>query len=122
MRRRGRSGEEGFSLLEVMAAVAVLAIAVAALLKLSSGGLLLARGVQDRTALVAAAEESLAAAMAGGEQTRSILSEGNIECRVESLPFRKKEGSREKVMKIIVTARSTATGAEFILTSLKEER
>ena len=105
-----------------MAAVAVLAVAVAALLKLSSGGLRLARGVQDSTKLVAAAEESLVAATAGGAQAESLFSEGNIECRTQSFPFRNKEGSSQKLMKIIVTAKNTATGAEFTLTTLKNER
>lgn len=122
MRQGGRSGESGFSLLEVMAAVAVLAVAVAALLKLSSGGLRLARGVQDTTALVAAADERLMAIMAGDAQTESFFSDGSIECRSASFPFRNEEGSRQKVMKIIVTARNTATGAEFTLTSLREQR
>ena len=122
MRQGGRSGESGFSLLEVMAAVAVLAVAVAALLKLSSGGLRLARGVQDTTALVAAADEHLVAIMAGDAQTESFFSDGSIECRSASFPFRNEEGSRQKVMKIIVTARNTETGAEFTLTSLIEQR
>lgn len=122
MRQGGRSGESGFSLLEVMAAVAVLAVAVAALLKLSSGGLRLARGVQDTTALVAAADERLMAIMAGDAQTESFFSDGSIECRSASFPFRNEEGSRQKVMKIIVTARNTTTGAEFTLTSLREQR
>ena len=122
MRQGGRSGESGFSLLEVMAAVAVLAVAVAALLKLSSGGLRLARGVQDTTALVAAADERLMAIMAGDAQTENFFSDGSIECRSASFPFRNEEGSRQKVMKIIVTARNTATGAEFTLTSLIEQR
>ena len=122
MRQGGRSGESGFSLLEVMAAVAVLAVAVAAPLKLSSGGLRLARGVQDTTALVAAADERLMAIMAGDAQTESFFSDGSIECRSASFPFRNEEGSRQKVMKIIVTARNTETGAEFTLTSLIEQR
>ena len=122
MRQGGRSGESGFSLLEVMAAVAVLAVAVAALLKLSSGGLRLARGVQDTTALVAAADERLMAIMAGDAQTESFFSDGSIECRSASFPFRNEEGSRQKVLKIIVTARNTETGAEFTLTSLIEQR
>lgn len=122
MRQGGRSGESGFSLLEVMAAVAVLAVAVAALLKLSSGGLRLALGVQDTTALVAAADERLMAIMAGDAQTESFFSDGSIECRSASFPFRNEEGGRQKVMKIIVTARNPATGAEFTLTSLREQR
>lgn len=122
MRQGGRSGESGFSLLEVMAAVAVLAVAVAAILKLSSGGLRLARGVEDTTALVAAADERLMAIMAGDAQAESFFSDGSIECRSASFPFRNEEGSRQKVMKIIVTARDTATGAEFTLTSLREQR
>ena len=122
MRQGGRSGESGFSLLEVMAAVAVLAVAVAALLKLSSGGLRLARGVQDTTALVAAADERLMAIMAGDAQTESFFSDGSLECRSASFPFRNEEGSRQKVLKIIVTARNTETGAEFTLTSLIEQR
>lgn len=122
MRQGGRSGESGFSLLEVMAAVAVLAVAVAALLKLSSGGLRLARGVQDTTALVAAADEHLVAIMAGDAQAESFFSDGSIECRSASFPFRNEEGSRQKVLKIIVTARNTETGAEFTLTSLIEQR
>ena len=122
MRQGGRSGESGFSLLEVMAAVAVLAVAVAALLKLSSGGLRLARGVQDTTALVAAADERLMAIMAGDAQAESFFSDGSIECRSASFPFRNEEGSRQKVLKIIVTARNTETGAEFTLTSLIEQR
>lgn len=122
MRLSKRSGEEGFSLLEVMAAVAVLAVAVAALLQLSSGGLRLARGVEDTTALVAAAGESLMAAMAGGAHAESFFSSGNIECRTQSFPFRNKEGSSQKIMKIIVTAKNKATGAEFTLTTLKNER
>jgi len=122
VRQGGRSGESGFSLLEVMAAVAVLAVAVAALLKLSSGGLRLARGVQDTTALVAAADEHLVAIMAGDAQAESFFSDGSIECRSASFPFRNEEGSRQKVLKIIVTARNTETGAEFTLTSLIEQR
>lgn len=116
------SGQEGFSLLEVMAAVAVLAVAVAALLKLSSGGLRLARSVEDSTSLVAAAEESLLAATAGGVQVESFSSGGNIECRIQSFPFRNKEGSSHKIMKIIVTAKNRSTGAEFTLTTLKNEK
>lgn len=117
-----RSGQEGFSLLEVMAAVAVLAVAVAALLKLSSGGLKLARGVEDSTALVATADKSLIEAMAEGAQAENFFRDGNIECRTESVPFRNKEGSGKKMMKIIVTAKNKATGAEFTLTTLKKER
>lgn len=115
-------GEKGFSLLEVMAAVVVLAVAVAALLKLSSGGLRLARGVQDTTALVAAADEKLTAVMAGDALHDGFYSDGDIECRTVSFPFRNEEDSSRKVMKIIVTARNTTTGTEFILTSLKGER
>lgn len=116
-----RSGQEGFSLLEVMAAVAVLAVAVAALLKLSSGGLRLARGVEDTTALVGAADEGLTAAMTEGVQ-ESSFSSGNIECRTQTFPFRNKEGNGRKMTKIIVTAKNKATGAEFTLTTLKNEK
>lgn len=122
MSRLIRSGEEGFSLLEVMAAVAVLAFAVAALLKLSSGGLRLARGAQDSTTLVAAADEGLLAAITGDAQAEGFFYEGTIECRTQAFPFRNKEGSSQKLMKIIVTAKNTTTGAEFTLTTLKHEK
>lgn len=122
MNRSIRSREAGFSLLEVMAAVAVLAVAVAALLQLSSGGLRLARGVQESTALVAAADESLMTVITGGAQAESFFREGNIECRTRSFPFRNKEGGSRKIMKVIVTAKNTATGAEFTLTTLKNEK
>lgn len=122
MRLSNRSGEEGFSLIEVTAAVAVLAVAVAALLKLSSGGLRLARGVEDTTTLVAAADESLMAAIAGDAQEESFFRDGNIECRTQTFPFRNKAGSGKRIMKIIVTAKNRATGAEFTLTTLKTGR
>jgi prepilin-type N-terminal cleavage/methylation domain-containing protein len=122
VRLSNRSGEEGFSLLEVMAAVAVLAVAVAALLKLSSGGLRLARGVEDKTTLVAAADESLMAAIAGDAQEESFFRDGNVECRTQTFPFRNKAGSGRRIMKIIVTAKNRATGAEFTLTTLKSGR
>lgn len=105
-----------------MAAVAVLAVAVAALLKLSSGGLRLARSVEDTTSLVAAADEGLMAAITGGAQAESFFSNGNVECRTQAFPFRNKEGGSRKTMKVIVTAKNTATGAEFTLTTLKNEK
>lgn len=117
-----RIDENGFSLIEVMAAVVVLAIAVAGLLQLSSGGLRLARHVEDRTALVAAADGMLRTFWTGGVKAKEILQEtGDIECRAEVFPFRQKEERTSKLVEIAVTARNKTTGAEYRLTSLKEE-
>lgn len=122
MKRSEFSGEDGFSLIEVVAAIAVLAFAITALLKLSSGGLRLARAVEDKTALVAAADGTLRAFLAEGARTEGLMrDDGNIECLAEVFPFRKEEGRAAKLMKVVVTARNKATGAEFTLTSLKRE-
>lgn len=104
-----------------MAAVAVLAVTVAALLKLSSVGLRLARGAEDSTALMAAADEGLRTAVAGGLQEKRVFNDGNIEYMVETVPYRKEEGRQHQVMKITVTARNTATGAEFTLATLRAQ-
>lgn len=116
------SREEGFSLIEVVAALAVLAFAVTALLKLSSGGLRLARSVEDKTSVIVAADEALRAYLAGsGGAGLAASGSGDIECRTEVFPFGKKEGRESKMMKVVVTARNISTGAEFKLTSLKRE-
>lgn len=112
------SSESGFSLLEVMAAVAVLGFTVAALLKLASLGLTLARDVRETTALVSAADGQLRAALAGGLLEEGPFSKDGIECEVESVPYGEDQDSA--VMKITVTARDKATGAAYTLTTLKE--
>lgn len=112
------SSESGFSLLEVMAAVAVLGFTVAALLKLASVGLLLARDVRETTVLVAAADGQLRAAVSGAQLEESPCSKGGVECEVESIPYGNDEG--REVMKITVTARDKTSGAAYTLTTLKE--
>ena len=124
-------GQNGFAMVLVLWVVALLMaiipVFVYSMRSESSAALNMAdssvaRGVQDTTALVAAADERLMAIMAGDAQTESFFSDGSIECRSASFPFRNEEGSRQKVLKIIVTARNTETGAEFTLTSLIEQR
>lgn len=117
-----RLNDKGFSLIEVMAAVVVLAIAVAGLLKLASGGLRLARSVEDKTALVAAADGMLRTFWTDGVKSNELQSDtGDIECRAEVFPFRQKDERASRVVKIVVTARNKTTGMEYRLTSLKEE-
>lgn len=117
-----RIGDRGFSLIEVMAAVVVLAIAVAGLLKLSSGGLRLARHVEDKTDLVAEADGMLRAIRIDGVTKDELqYDSGDIECRAEVFPFRQNEERTSKVVKIIVTARHKTTGAEYRLITLKED-
>ncbi|CAG1064993.1 hypothetical protein BAC1_00566 [uncultured bacterium] len=112
------SSESGFSLLEVMAAIAVLGFTVAALLKLASVGLTLAKDVRETTALVAAADGQLRAAVSGGPLEERPSSKEGLECDVESVPY---EGDEVRdLMKITVTARDKASGASYTLTTLKE--
>lgn len=117
-----RGGEAGFSLIEVMAAVVVLAIAVTVLLKLSSAGLRLAKAVEDKTVLVAAADRTMRAFWTEGMNTEGYAAkDGDIECRAVVLPFRQNNGGPARLSKIIVTARNVNTGAEYKLMSLKGE-
>lgn len=117
---RAAASEAGFSLIEVVAAMAVLAFAAAALLRLASGGLSLARAANDRTELVAAASAALVSGPADGAWQRCGAS-GHLECRTEVLPFSRAAVGRGRLTKVVAAARSTATGAEFTLTTLREK-
>ncbi len=112
------SSESGFSLLEVMAAVAVLGFTVAALLKLASAGLALARDVRETTALVSAADGQLRAAVSGGQLEEGLSTKDGIDSEVVSTAYGD-DGGRV-LMKITVTARDKTSGAAYTLTTLKE--
>lgn len=111
------SSQGGFSLLEVMAAVAVLGLLVTGLLELASSGLRLARSVDQRMALASAADEALSKALAGEKE---LPSAGNIECAVEESLFVKKDGPRPGMVSMKVTATDRSTGSSLVLTMLKE--
>lgn len=113
-----RAGQKGFSLLEVIAAMSVLAFAVTALLKLSSGGLSLSRAAEDKTALVFAAD-ALMRSFWQGQGSEPFMETNEVTCHGEVFPFRQE--TQEKLVKIVVTATDKKTGASFTLTSLKEE-
>lgn len=98
--------------------MSVLAFAVTALLKLSSGGSTLARAAEDKTALVCAAD-SLMRSFWAGREGEPFVETGDIVCHGELFPFR--QGPSGKLVKIVVTATDKKSGARFTLTSLKHE-
>lgn len=61
--RRDLAGDGGFMLLEVMASVAILGLAIVAVIQLFAGGLRLARTSDDYTDMVLLAREKMAEAL-----------------------------------------------------------
>ncbi len=113
--------ERGFTLIEVMASVAILGLAIGALLGLISGGLRLAAEMKEKTDIVVAAKERLSEAMSARgmeEGARAGRTRDGIEWRLEILPFKDDDNGR-RVYEVAVAARDPASGREFILRTLR---
>jgi len=113
--------EGGCTLIEVMASIVILGLAIGALLGLISGGLRLAADMKYRTDVVLAAKERLSEAMSADsmrEGAQAGRSRDGIEWRLEIQPFGDWD-DRTRVFEVAVTAKDPASGVEFILRTLR---
>lgn len=113
--------ESGFTLIEVMASIVILGLAIGALIGLISGGLRLASDMKEKTDIVLAAKERLSQAMSVESMkegaTAGRTREG-IEWRLEIAPFGAQDG-RSRVFEVAVSAKDPDSGSEFFLRTLR---
>ncbi|OGP13215.1 MAG: hypothetical protein A2054_05285 [Deltaproteobacteria bacterium GWA2_55_10] len=113
--------ESGFTLIEVMASMVILGLAIGALLGLISGGLRLASDMKEKTDLVLAAKARLTQAMSSEsvmEGAAAGRTREGIEWRLEIVPFGAQDG-RPRVFEVAVSAKDPVSGSEFFLTTLR---
>lgn len=114
-------GSRGFTLIEVMASVAIMGAALGVLLVLVSGGLRLAKETNGRTGLVLAASERIGSMFDGliEEGVSEGVTGAGFAWRMEVYPYGEAGDGGPSALKVVVTTRDLASGAEFRLTSLK---
>ncbi|WKZ32077.1 MAG: type II secretion system protein [Thermodesulfobacteriota bacterium] len=113
--------KNGFTLIEVMASIAIMGAALGVLLALVAGGLRLAKEANGRTGLVLAASERF------GSMFEGLMEEGVSEgvtgdgfaWRMEAYPYGAAVDGAPRLLKVVVTTTDLASGAEFRLISLK---
>lgn len=118
-------GQSGFTLLEVMASLAILGIGVVMVLRLFSGGLGLAGYSRDHTEMALLARDKMAGAFLDAGLKEGVASglESGMEWKVEVSPYeavKVEAGPNVRILK--VTASVTETGrrkSTFSLTTLK---
>jgi general secretion pathway protein I len=121
-----RRAQAGFSLLEVMAAVAILGIGIVMVIQLFSGGLGLAKASDDHTRKVLVAKEKMAGALLPDELKEGVtrgVTEDGFSWSVEISPYEAKkgdDGAKARIFKVVVIAEGPGERkSSFTLTTLK---
>lgn len=113
--------QKGFTLIEVLASVAILGLGIIAVMKLFSGSLGLAKASSDSTSKVLFAREKMKSVLLEEKNEEGIFS-GNSEGFDWVLNISEFEGSSSqkvpKIMKIELNVKG-ASGAPFKITTLK---
>ena len=117
--------QSGFTLLEVMASLAILGIGVMMVIQLFSGGLALAGRSRDHAGLALLAREKMTEAFldSGLKEGASSGSEDGIEWKVEVSPFDAPDmetGPNVRILKVTASVNGAGRSASgFTLTALK---
>lgn len=117
--------QSGFTLLEVMASLAILGIGVMMVIQLFSGGLLLAGRSRDHAGLALLAREKMTEAFLDSalKEGASSGSEDGIEWKVEVSPFDAADmetGPNVRILKVTASVKGAGRSASgFTLTALK---
>lgn len=120
-----KNAEKGFTLLEVMAAVAILGIGIVMVIQLFSGGLGLAKSSDDYTRRVLLAKEKMNETLSSSklaEGATSGVTEDGLAWYVKVSPYEMKNAgeTEAKVYKVIVSAEGQGTRKKtYTLTTLK---
>jgi general secretion pathway protein I len=119
-------GQEGFTLLEVMAAIAILGIGIVMVIQLFSGGLGLAKASDDYTRKVLVAKEKMADSLLPEkleEGVRKGVTDDGFSWSVEISPYDLKKadsGAKARIFKVVVSAGGPgARENRFTITTLK---
>lgn len=120
-----KNAQAGFTLLEVMAAVAILGIGIVMVIQLFSGGLGLAKSSDDYTRRVLLAKEKMDETLSSGnlaERETSGVTVDGLAWSVRVSPFEMKnaEETEAKVYRVFVSAEGQGTRKKtYTLTTLK---
>lgn len=119
-----RTAQAGFTLLEVMAAVAILGVALVTVIQLFSGGLGLVKSSTDYTRMVLLAGEKMTEALSSGdlgEGTSSGVTKDGLSWAVEVNPYGLKEvaGAANVYMVVVSTGAQGPGKKRYALTTLK---
>lgn len=120
------SREAGFTLLEVMVALAILGIGILMVIQLFAGGLGVAASARDHTSAVFIAREKMAEALTDGALRPKVLKgeePGGFEWRVDVSPYDNRLTEKVpglEVLKVVVKVNDRGgSGGGFTLTTLK---
>lgn len=114
----------GFTLLEVIASVAILGIGILMVIQLLSGSLSLAKASDEHTGAIILAREKMSEVITSKETKAGIVSgvsSGGFEWTYEVVPYAAEAGTEKvKFLKIMVIVKSNgAKKGSYTLTSLK---
>ncbi|OGP13015.1 MAG: hypothetical protein A2052_03905 [Deltaproteobacteria bacterium GWA2_54_12] len=117
--------QAGFTLLEVMAAIAILGIGIVMIIQLFSGSLGLVKSSDDYTRKVLLARQKMTETLSSGslkEGSANGVTEGGLAWAVEVSPYelKKVERAESKVFKVVVSAEGQGPRKKtYTLTTLK---
>jgi len=119
-------GERGFTLLEVMASLAILGMGVLMVIQLFSGGLGLARAARDHSGAVLLAREKMSEVFVESDLQAGVIEgedDGGFRWKIEVSPYKSsltENNAAMEIMKVVVSVKGTGRrrGA-FKLTSLR---
>ena len=115
----------GFTLLEVMASVAILGVSIVVIIQLFSGGLRLTRAMEEHTGAVILAMEKMTETILSEdlkEGQSSGTAENGLGWTVEITPYdadRDELGGKSRLFTVAVIAAGPGKGGAFTLTSIK---
>lgn len=121
----GETGQSGFTLLEVMASLAILGIGVIMVIQLFSGGIGLAGRSRDHAGMAMLAREKMTEAFLdrGLKEGAASGSEDGMEWMVEVSPFEAADietGPNVRILKVTASAKvARRSGSGITLTALK---
>ena len=119
------TAQAGFTLLEVMAAIAILGIGIVMVIQLFSGGLALVKSSDDYTRRVLLAKEKMAESLSSGslrEGSANGVTVDGLAWAVDVSPYGLKDadGPGARVFKVVVSAQAEGPRKKtYTLTTLK---